>query len=96
MAVIQPWVAAVLLVVAAIAAVALDVSGNLPFLRSVRPSQRAGMTTVFVTYRDFSEVAPPGVFGLILTVLPLPFVFVASALSLFAGAWFARFVPRRM
>lgn len=96
MAVIEPALAAVLLVVAAIAAVALDVSGNLPFLRSVRPSQRAGMTTVFVTYRDFSEVAPPGVFGLILTVLPLPFVFVASALSLFAGAWFARFVPRRM
>lgn len=93
---VAPGWAAPLLVVAAVASMSLDVSGNLPFLRSVRPSQRAGMTTVFVTYRDFSEVAPPGVFALILTALPLPFVFAASALSYFAGAWFARFVPRRM
>lgn len=93
---VAPTVAAPLLVAAAIASVALDVSGNLPFLRSVRPSQRAGMTTVFVTYRDASEVAPPGLFALILTALPLPFVFVASAASYFVGAWFARFVPRRM
>ncbi|MEX2630977.1 MAG: MFS transporter [Tistlia sp.] len=91
-----PALAALLLVCAAVASMSLDVSGNLPFLRSVRPSQRAGMTTVFVTYRDFSEVAPPGVFALILTVLPLPFVFVASAASYFAGAWYARHVPRRM
>ncbi|WP_085122725.1 MFS transporter [Tistlia consotensis] len=91
-----PAVAAPIVVAAAVASVALDVSGNLPFLRSVRPSQRAGMTTVFVTYRDASEVAPPGVFALILMMLPLPFVFVASAASYFAGAWFARHVPRRM
>ncbi len=93
---LAPVLAAALIVAAALASMSLDVSGNLPFLRSVRPSQRAGMTTVFVTYRDVSEVAPPGVFALILAVLPLPFVFVASALSFFAGAWFARFVPRRM
>ena len=91
-----PALGALLLVAAAVCAVALDVTGNLPFLRMVKPSQRASMTTVYVTYRDFSEVGPPGVFAILLKVFPLPAVFVASALSMFAMSWFARYLPRRM
>jgi hypothetical protein len=96
MAWVDPAVCAALLVAAAICAVALDVTGNLPFLRMVRPSQRASMTTVYVTYRDFSEVGPPGVFAILLKIFPLPAVFVASALSMFAMSYFARYLPRRM
>lgn len=88
--------AAAVLVLSASAAVALDVGGNLPFLRAVRPTQRAAMTTVFVTYRDTSEVVPPGLFALLLKVAPLPFVFAAGGIGLLTMAWYARYVPRRL
>jgi len=93
---ITPAVAAAVLVLAACAVAALDVAGNLPFLRTVRPSQRAPMTSVFLTYRDAATIAPQGLFSVLLRVLPLPFVFVASGLSLLTLAWYSRFLPRRL
>jgi len=92
----DPVAAAVLLVAASLPVCALDAAGNLPFLRSVRPSQRAPMTMVFMTYRDASEILPPGVFAVLLKALPLPFVFVASGLSMLAMVRYARFLPRRL
>ena len=93
---VTPGLAAAVLVLAACAVAALDVAGNLPFLRTVRPSQRAAMTSVFLTYRDAATIAPQGIFAVLLRALPLPFVFVASGLSLLALAWYSRFLPRRL
>ena len=81
---------------AAIAAVMLDVGGNLPFLRSVRPSQRTPMTAVFMTYRDFSEVGPPGLYALLLRIFPLPTIFAVSGLWLMSMAAVSRYLPRRL
>ena len=84
------------LVLAALAASMIDGAGNLPFLRAVHPHERSEMTTVFTTYRDASQLAPPGVFALLLTAFKLPVVFAAAGLGMFVMAWYARFLPRKL
>ena len=58
------------LVAAAIITGAIDGAGNVPFLRAVHPMERAEMTTVFATYRDVSQLGPPGIFALLAQSLP--------------------------
>lgn len=91
-----PWIVAAILVTAALVTGAVDGAGNVPFLRAVHPMERAEMTTVFSTYRDFSQLAPPGAFALLLKAFQLPAVFVAGGLGMLAIAFFARYLPRRM
>lgn len=91
-----PWLAAAVLVAAAITTSAVDGGGNVPFLRAVHPMERAEMTTVFTTYRDVSQLAPPGVFALLLKVFHLPAVFVAGGIGMLVVSYFARYLPRRM
>jgi hypothetical protein len=91
-----PWMVAAVLVAAAITTGAIDGAGNVPFLRAVHPMERAEMTTVFATYRDVAQLAPPGVFALLLKVFHLPAVFVAGGLGMLAVSYFARYLPRRM
>jgi len=79
-----------------VAASVIDGAGNLPFMRAVRPRERAEMTTVFSTYRDMSRLAMPGVFSLVLQVFALPAVFVTSALTMAVMAYYARYIPRRL
>ena len=55
----QPGLGAFFLVMAACCAGALDGAGNLLFLRAVHPYERAEMTTVFASFRDVTQVAPP-------------------------------------
>ncbi len=91
-----PWLVAAVLVTAAIITGAIDGAGNVPFLRAVHPMQRAEMTTVFATYRDVSQLVPPGIFALLLKAFHLPAVFVAGGLAMLAVAYYARYLPRRM
>jgi len=91
-----PWLVAVALVAAAIITGAIDGAGNVPFLRAVRPMERAEMTTVFATYRDVSQLGPPGVFALLLRAFNLPAVFVAGGLGMLVVSYYARYLPRRM
>lgn len=91
-----PWLVAAVLVAAAVVTGAVDGAGNVPFLRAVHPMERAEMTTVFATYRDVSQLVPPGVFALLLKVFHLPAVFVAAGCGMLAVACFARYLPRRM
>jgi MFS family permease len=91
-----PWLAAVALIVAALATGVIDGAGNVPFLRAVHPTERPEMTTVFATYRDASQLAPPGIFALLLKMFSLPVVFVAGAAGMLALAYYARFLPRRL
>jgi hypothetical protein len=91
-----PWLAAVALIAAALATGVIDGAGNVPFLRAVHPTERPEMTTVYATYRDASQLAPPGIFALLLKMFSLPVVFVAGAAGMLALAYYARFLPRRL
>lgn len=73
-----PLLAALFLVVAAAATAIIDSSGNVPYLRAVRPHERSEMTAVYGTYRDISRVASQGLFSLLLTVLPFTAIFIVG------------------
>ena len=92
----HPWLCAAVLVLATLGTEMIDGAGNLLFLRAVHPYERAEMTTVFVTYRDFAQLAPPGVFSVLLSLFSLSSVFVAGGAMMIATAVLARFIPRRL
>jgi hypothetical protein len=92
----EAWLVAAALVLAALGASVIDGAGNVPFLRAVHSHERAEMTTVFTTYRDASQLAPPGVFSLLLKAFELPVVFLAAGLGMFVMAFYARFLPRQL
>lgn len=90
-----PMVAVALMVAATIFLVLLDVCGGLPFLMSVKPSERTEMSAVYSTFRDVSAVVTPGAARLILAVAPLITVFAAASLALAAcGLVASRLHPR--
>jgi len=91
-----PWLGAVALLLATLATETIDGAGNSLFLRAVHPYERSEMTTVFVSYRDVSQLVPPGVFSLLLSVFNLSSVFVAGGLMMLSIAAVTRHVPRRM
>ena len=91
----SPWLGVAVFLAAALAASAIDGAGNMLFLRAVHPHERAEMTSVFATFRDTSQIGPPGAFSLLLEAFALPAVFVASGLGMAAMAWYARHVPRQ-
>ncbi len=66
--------------------VMLDVAGGLPFMMSVKPSERSEMAAVYSSFRDVSGIATPGMAWLVLWVAPLGFIFAASGLA-FAAAF---------
>jgi len=89
------WVI-VCLLAGALACVALDAVGNIPFIRSVHPYERPQMTTVFRTYIDASELVTPALFAVVLTVWDLQGVFVVCGLFMALCAVWPRFLPRGM
>jgi len=91
-----PVLAVTLLLAAALAMVALDAIGNMPFMLAVRTGERAEMTTVYSTYRDAAEILPPGVFSAVLKLFELPAVFVAGGIAMFAAAWMSRRLHPRL
>ena len=91
-----PWLAAVLLVAAAMGAGAVEGAGNVPFLRAVRPLERPEMLTVYLTNRGVASIATPAACSLLLQVFALPAVFVAGGLGMLSLAGLARYLPRRL
>jgi hypothetical protein len=83
---VLPWATVVLVMGASVFLVALDVVGGLPFLMSVKPSERTEMSAVYSSFRDVSGIVTPGVAWLVLWVAPLPGIFIAAGLGL-AWAW---------
>ncbi len=90
------WLGITILIVACLAASAIDGAGNVPFLRAVRARERAEMTTVYSSYRDAARLTIPGLFALVLNVFALPAVFVTSGLIMLVMAAYARHIPRRL
>jgi MFS transporter, ACDE family, multidrug resistance protein len=81
-----PWVTVALIMAASIFLVMLDVVGGLPFLMSVKPSERTEMSAVYSSFRDVSGILTPGAAWLVLWIVPLLGIFLAAGTGLL-GAW---------
>ncbi|MBL9051401.1 MAG: MFS transporter [Tabrizicola sp.] len=82
---VLPWTTVAFCMVASVFLVMLDVVGGLPFLMSVKPSERTEMSAVYSSFRDVSSILTPGAAWLVLWVAPLPGIFVAAGLGLLAS-----------
>lgn len=91
-----PLAGAGLLLLSAVAAGAIDGAGNTHFLRAVHPLERPEMTTVFVTYRDAAQLAPPGIYAAVLAVFPLSSVFLLAGGGMVLLARYALYLPKRL
>ncbi len=80
-----PWATVALVMAASLFLVMLDVVGGLPFLMSVKPSERTEMSAVYSSFRDVSGIVTPGAAWLVLWVAPLPGIFLAAGLGLVAS-----------
>lgn len=90
-----PWTTVALCMAGSVLLVMLDVVGGLPFLMSVKPSERTEMSAVYSSFRDVSSILTPGAAWLVLWVAPLPGIFVAASCGLLASWWVAgRLHPR--
>ncbi|MGF1594977.1 MAG: MFS transporter [Kiloniellaceae bacterium] len=91
-----PLSLAAIFVIAAFGAAALDALGNIPFLRAVHHYERSEMTSVFRTYIEASQLLPAAAYAAVLTVAPLPAVFMVLGLVLLVSAWYARYLPKAL
>jgi MFS family permease len=69
-------------VVASLGAAALDVVGNIPFMRMVKPRERTEMTMIFSTWREASNLLTPLLVMLVLLVAPIEVFYLLLALLL--------------
>jgi MFS family permease len=92
----NPTLAWAALFASAFGAVSLDSVAAVTFLRAVRSWERPQMSTVFSIYRDAASVVPPAAFSILLTLFPLPSVFIATAIFAFFCSLLALFLPRSM
>lgn len=86
----------VFMVLGSLGAAGMDVLGNIPFMRTVRPRERTEMTMVFTTWREGSSLLTQGLIFLTLLVAPFwAFYFILAAMQ-FAAALGASYLPRRL
>ena len=85
-----PWPAVAMLVSATLFLILLDVCGGLPFLLTVKPSERTEMAAVYSTFRDVAAVGSPAFARLILVFVPVQGVFAGIGLVLIGCALIAR------
>jgi len=91
---LMPWATVGLLLLGTYFLVLLDVCAGLPFLMSVKPSERTEMSAVYSSFRDVSGIVSPGVAWLVLQFAPVPAVFAVGACALLAaGHWAGRLHP---
>lgn len=83
-------------IVAAMGGAMLDVLGNIPFMRMVKPRERTEMTMIFSTWRETSQLVTPLVATLVLLFMPFKFYYLFLTLLLVAVAYLASYLPRRL
>lgn len=81
-----PLVALGLLFLGSFGLVMLDVIGGLPFMMSVKPSERAEMAAVYSSFRDVSGILTPAAAWTVLLFAPLACIFAASGAA-FGLCW---------
>ncbi|MGB8814601.1 MAG: MFS transporter [Paracoccaceae bacterium] len=90
-----PWATVGMMMLASGGLVLLDVAGGLPFLMSVKPSERTEMAAVYSSFRDVSSVVTPGLAYMVLLVAPLAGIFAAcGGLMAVTGLVAGRLHPR--
>jgi MFS family permease len=82
----MPWATVGALVLGSYCLVLLDVCAGLPFLMSVKPSQRTEMSAVYSSFRDVSGILSPGLAWLVLQVTDVSGAFAAGGCALLL-AW---------
>lgn len=81
-----PWLTVIAMMGASVLLVSLDVIGGLPFLMSVKPSERTEMSAVYSSFRDVSSIVTPGMAWMVLYVAPTAAIFATTA-GLMGLAW---------
>jgi hypothetical protein len=84
-----PWVTVGFLLAGTVFLVLLDTCAGLPFLMSVKPSERTEMSAVYSSFRDVSGIVSPAVAWLVLQFSPVVGVFAVGALILLGAWWLA-------
>ena len=81
-----PWATIAVLVLGSYFLVLLDVCAGLPFLMSVKPSERTEMSAVYSSFRDVSGILTPALAWVVLQFSGVASVFAAGAAALLL-AW---------
>lgn len=81
-----PWATVAVLLLGSYCLVLLDVCAGLPFLMSVKPSERTEMSAVYSSFRDVSGILSPGLAWLVLHFTGVSGVFAAGGCALLL-AW---------
>ncbi|MFM6991009.1 MAG: MFS transporter [Rhodoferax sp.] len=81
-----PWATVTMLVLGTVFLVLLDTCAGLPFLMSVKPSERTEMSAVYSSFRDASGIVSPGIAWGVLQFAPIAGLFAVAGLALLA-AW---------
>lgn len=74
----------------------LDVVGNIPFMRTVKPRERTAMTTVFSSWRETSAIAAPGLGALVLWLGDFRLYYAAVGALALVTAGYVTYLPRRL
>jgi ACDE family multidrug resistance protein len=77
-----PWVSIAVLLAGTLALVLLDVSGGLPFLMAVKPSERVEMSAIYSSFRDVSGILTPGIAWAILRRSDIPAIFAITGVAM--------------
>jgi MFS family permease len=81
---------------AALGGAIVDVLGNIPFMRLVRPHERTEMTMIFSTWREGSWLLTPLVVSTVLLVAPFELFYLLLAVLLLIAGYATTFLPRRL
>ena len=83
-------------VLASFGGAVVDVLGNIPFMRLVKPRERTEMTMIFSTWREGSQLLTPLLVSLVLLVAPFEVFYLLLAAILISASAMATFLPRRL
>jgi MFS family permease len=76
------WPTPVFVFLASVFLVMLDTCGGLPFLLSVKPSERTEMAAIYSSFRDVSGIFTPGIAWAVLLFSPVAGVMAATGVAL--------------
>ena len=80
----------------ALGGAAVDMLGNIPFMRLVKPRERIAMTAIFTTWRETSFLLAPVIGAIALGLGSFWLLYLVIAVLLASAAIATSFLPRRL
>jgi MFS family permease len=80
----------------ALGGAAVDMLGNIPFIRMVKPRERVAMTAIFTTWREMSFLLAPIIGAIALGLGSFWLLYLVIAALLAGAAVATSFLPRRL